>query len=251
MRQFVLPSPPDPSGRLEIRGGDSHYLRNVLRMAAGSRFPALDRSGGRYTCTLEQAGPEYCVLSVRADNTAAPVPEPRLVLLQCIAKGKRMDLVIRQATEAGVSSIVPLFSARSVPRYTETDAAQKRERWERIAREAVQQCGRTVLPEISNPLPFADIPVATGMSTVGICLHERPLDNGTLHGYLSDIPDVVMMVIGPEGGLTEDELAFVSDRGYRFINLGPTVLRTETAALYATAAVRTILLERDSWKKPF
>lgn len=250
MRQFVFEHTPEIDALAQIAGNDAHYLSVVLRCKPGDTFRAIDRSGQRYICELRSVGDANCSVFVTKapgnDNPVLLPAYPNITLYQCISKGKKMDTVVRQATEAGVNVIVPVISERTVPRYKDGDAEKKRERWDRIAREAVQQCGRSVFPTVGVPILLRYLPAPTG---IGLCFHESPLENGSIHGYLSGDSDNISIVIGPEGGLSPSENEVLANIGYHFCWFGPNVLRTETAALYSIAAVMTVIMERDSWRK--
>jgi len=179
---------------------------------------------------------------------------PPLVLFQSLPKGQKMDQIVRQACEAGVSLIVPFISARSVSRPDVSDLAGKRDRWMRIAREARQQSGSLVETDISPVLDLAGVlnvwRERAGKATrpLALLLHQDPLEKATLNGYLDATPDLVALTIGPEGGFSEEEASALVSAGFGPLLLGPNVLRTETAALYAVAAVQVVLLERTTWR---
>lgn len=259
MRQFVLPAGWSGGPGCVLTGEDARYLVSVLRLSPGDRFPGLDRQGLRYELEIRSVSQGRVDLAVRPrrergeDGPGLPAaPEgPRLVLVQALPKGRKMDLVVRQAAEAGVARILPVESSRSVARISdEGGAAVKRARWDRIVREALQQSGSLLRTEVETPRPFRDLPALLGdpvPGRVGLYFHESPLDGGTLHRYLSGEPGEVVACVGPEGGFSMEEVRFLDGLGFRPAHLGPTVLRTETAALYAIAAIQVILLERSSW----
>lgn len=229
-------------------------------MGPGDRFPGLDGQGRRYRLEVTSVAQGRVELAVGPDldpgvprikEAAAGRPSPRIILVQALPKGRKMDLVVRQATEAGVARILPVESRRSIARIgDEGGAAVKHNRWERIVREALQQSGSETRTVVDAPIPLSDLPRSLGACSgirIGIYFHEQPLDGGSLHRYLSVDADQVLACVGPEGGFCEEELQFLDAQGFRPAHLGPTVLRTETAALFAVAAINVILLERPSW----
>jgi 16S rRNA (uracil1498-N3)-methyltransferase len=247
MRQFLLPRWYAGEPRITLAGDDFHYLVRVLRMREGGECPAVDARGARYHMTLVRLGRSTCELELAAEETG-DVSLPRqaeITLLQCLPKGRKIDLIVRQATEAGVVRIIPLFSENSVVRPGKDDA--RRQRLQRIAREALQQSGNARLPEIEEPRSLASI--ADGGADWGTALlfHEQPVSNASLHQLLAEQPRAVSMIIGPEGGISGGEVELLSAAGFRLVHLGGNVLRVETAALYAIGAVKTILQERDEW----
>ncbi|OHE71554.1 MAG: hypothetical protein A2Z99_15475 [Treponema sp. GWB1_62_6] len=267
MRRFILPRAPDAEGRVALAGKDYRYIARVLRLGPGDDFRALLPDGNEALLTIRGATSTELTCVVRSGSEEIS-PEagldlarrgalealPSIVLLQALPKGSRMDLVVRQAAESGVALILPFVSERSVPRIAgESDAEAKRGRWERIVREARQQSGSAVDTRVSAPVTLSraiaswrDYSVGFARS-VAILLHQDPLAQGSFHGYLSGNPDAVAVAIGPEGGFTLGEAEAMVAAGFRPLLVGANVLRTETAALFATAAVQTVLLEKTSW----
>jgi len=255
MRQFLLPRRYAGEPRATLGGDDFHYLVRVLRLRAGEAAPAVDARGARYEMRIARVGREDCEveLAPAAALAASPAreagPRASIALLQCLPKGRKIDLIVRQATEAGVCRIVPLYSERSLVR--PGDDANRLARLRRIAREALQQCGGARLPDIEEPRQLAALAAEAakgeGAWGTGLFFHQERVEAATLHELLADAPRAVSVLIGPEGGLSPGEVAALTAAGFRPAFLGGTVLRAETAALYAIGAVTTILQERDAW----
>lgn len=158
-----------------------------------------------------------------------------------------MDLIIRQAVEAGVARIVPLVSDHTVARPDEEGAAGARGgRWDRIAREAREQSGSP--PAVIEPPARLDEAARRPRTGTAVFFHEERAGAEPLHEILAGAVPPVTVLVGPEGGLSPRETALLAAAGFRRAWLGDGVLRTETAALYALAAVGTLLLERETWK---
>jgi 16S rRNA (uracil1498-N3)-methyltransferase len=162
-----------------------------------------------------------------------------------------MDLIIRQAAEGGIRTIIPFVSEYSVPR--PSDASCRAERWRRIIREARQQSGSRIATAISPPREVPEL-LAYWQElkdryerSLGLLFHQSPLEAGTFHGYLSNYPALIAALVGPEGGFSPGEVGCFTAAGFKPVTMGDTVLRTETAALYAVAIIRIILLERAWW----
>lgn len=250
MRQFVLPAGYHGEGRLELRGRDFHYLHGVLRLPVGSTFPGIDNAGRQVSVTIVSAGLDCCTVEVAPSPSGGndlQNPGPRITLFQCLPKGNKMDLIVRQATEARIHRIVPVVSERSIPRIT-SDERGRQGRWSRVIREALQQSGNLHPPILDPPLPFEAIPGESVGSQARLFFHPSPLAHKTLHEYLLDATDEIALLVGPEGGLSEREVALLVSAGYGAVYLGESILRVETAALYSIAAVQIVLLERDWWK---
>ena len=262
MKHFLLPDDFAGTQIFTLGKDDSHYLKNVLRYKEGDAFDAVDRSGIRWKAVFSEIEGKKVVLELDripqkdsvAENplsgSAVSVKKKKsseIILCQCLPKGKKMDIIIRQATEAGISEIQPLESEFSIVKYDKKGWKAKHERYEKIAREAFQQSGSDKLPRISEPVPLTSIKIRE-KNEIGLFFHQKSIENISLHKYLFSVPDKILLIIGPEGGLSDNEILYLRENNFLPAYLGKNVLRTETAALYAAAAVKTILLERESWK---
>ena len=193
-------------------------------------------------------------LPVRASPSLAPAqaPLPAIALFQALPRGSKMDLIVRQAAEGGVSLIVPFESDYSTA-HLNKNPGEKMKRWEKIVKEARQQSGSSVETKILPPgnfrslLDYWEKIKLDYRRPAGILLHQEPLEKGSFHGYLGTDPDFAALAVGPEGGFSPGEVSLLLAAGFRPLLMGDTVLRTETAALYGTAAIRIILLEREAW----
>ena len=232
------------SGEVELPAATARYLRRVHRLGPGDHFVAFDPDA------VLEADAELLPSDVRRARARLGEPRPgslrpeRLVtLLQAMGKGDKLDAVVRDATELGVSRLQPVVAQRSVrrPGRAETQVG----RWQRIAVQAARQCGRGDAPAI---LPPADLAAALhglgtlGPTVLGLCLHpeaDEPI--GTVLRERGACGPVIVLC-GPEGGLTADEIALARSLGFRIVTLGPLVLRTETAC----AAVMGALLAFSS-----
>jgi 16S rRNA (uracil1498-N3)-methyltransferase len=264
MKQFILRSVPDESGVVRLSGADYHYLARVRRFTAGTVFNALLPSGETARIRVRAVGGGWlegeCVADERSVDTGAvliqPTAIPLIRLFQALPKGAKIDLIVRQAVECGVAEIVPFTSAYSVPKIA--DDKGRNARWERIVREARQQSGSGVATVVHAPLSFDgllqywDAMQEQCGRVKGIMLHpsEAPASLVSFHACLecSDTYKVIALAVGPEGGFSSDEAARFTAAGFTALTLGNTILRTETAAVYAVAAIRIILLERASWR---
>ena len=191
------------------------------------------------------------MLRIVEDLSVPEAPSARIVLFPFLLKSRKLDDVIRQACEAGVSAIVPVVGDHCVAR-TEGDeeGAKKAARWNVIAKEAAQQSGNTRVCEVRPPIVSRRLPEVWAENGPLLFFHQVPLDKGSLHRYLFPRPEVVGLIVGPEGGLSAVEVDALLSAGARPVWLGPFVLRAETASVYAVAAVNTILQETPEWTIP-
>lgn len=219
---------------IEVSAQDGHYLLHVLRRRPGDSITLCDGTIEAAAQILAPSAGARVRLQTGAASFAPAPPPVQMTLLLGLLKGEKFDLVVQKATELGAHRVVPVCCARSVPVLTERRATDRRERWARIARAAAQQCRRPDLPEITAPLPLCDalprwgedLRLVFSEGAVGTSLHEA------LPGRL---PPRVALLVGPEGGLTDEEVAAAQGAGFLIAGLGRRILRAETAALSALA----------------
>jgi 16S rRNA (uracil1498-N3)-methyltransferase len=245
MKQLLLPGWYAGEPRITLAGAEFRHLARARRMRQGDVLDAVDGRGKRYCLRILRVGREACEAALAPLETPPGVgrPRTRITLLQCLPKGNKIDLIVRQATEAGVARVVLLVSERVVARPRGTD--HRAERLRRVAREAVQQSGVVALPQVEGPLPFPSIS-SEGWGTA-LLFHERPVVGRSLHALLAEGPQEVSLLVGPEGGLSEAEVQLARASGFQPVHFETGVLRVETAATFALGAVTAILQERDEW----
>lgn len=243
-----LASPPAPdASEILLPAAETHHLINVNRARPGAPVVAFDGRGTEWTCRLDRVeGKKNAAL--RIDSVATRPPPPcSLILGQGLPKGGVMDDIVRQATELGAALIAPLATARTEVHLDADRADKKLEKWRVAAVEAAKQCGNPFLPEITPPSPLAAFLAAPAVREAELklvaSLHPgaRPLrtvlaDFRAAHGGRA--PRCAAWLVGPEGDLTADEVAAALAAGWTPATLGPLVLRCDTAAAYALAALR-------------
>jgi 16S rRNA (uracil1498-N3)-methyltransferase len=270
LKRFILNREPDKDNMVRLDGDDYRYLVRVRRLAEGEFFPALLPSGDEVLVQVLSVGGGIlagkCVASLDATSAMTATDEagkatqaaalPPIVLFQALPKGEKMDLIVRQAAEGALAEIVPFVSEFSITKIR-GDGQKKLSRWERIIKEARQQSGSTIPTAIRPPLTMDSLFAyweelkAAGSpqsGTLGLLFHHLPLAQASLHSYLDNNPRTVALAVGPEGGFSAAEASRFLEAGFKPLTIGDTILRTETAALYCAAAIRIILLERNSWK---
>jgi len=256
VKQFILKTPPDKNGRILLKGSDYRYLVQARRLAPGEYFPVLLPDGGKgavRVLSIENHALAGELVSQAAPPLEQPSLLPPIILFQAIPKSGTMASIVRQAAESGLSEIVPFVSEFSSVR-TVSGNVLNHSRWERIVKEARQQSGSLTATSVLAPMQIDALFAYWEQiqnkqtKTVGVFFHHIPLANASLHGYLKDRPKTVVLAVGPEGGFSESEARRFMNAGFSPFTIGDTVLRTDTAALYAQASVRILLLEKDSWK---
>jgi 16S rRNA (uracil1498-N3)-methyltransferase len=267
MKQFVLGTAPGSDGFLTLSGPDYHYLVHVRRLASGETFSARLPNGDACDLKVEKVTKEDITLAAipppKGDFSRLPPPFS-LILFQALPKAPKFDLIIRQAAEAEALRIVPFVSEFSVPIVKADKAEHKRERWQKIAREARQQSGSAVAT-IVDPVVTFDKMLKTWYTvkaesprSIALFFHQAAVGEKqpTLHETLADFPrdastsgatPAIVYAIGPEGGFSDTEAASFLEAGFAPVLLGHSVLRVETAAIYAAGAIRTMILEHQTW----
>lgn len=232
--RFFCPPPLRPGGVAELPPATAHHAQRVLRLAAGDAVTLFDGTGGEYPGRIAEAG--RCVRVQLAERCDVERESPlELTLAQALPSGDKMDWVVQKAVELGVARIQPLSATRSVVKLSGERAARRVEHWRQVAIAACEQCGRNRLPEIG---PILDLRQWLGQrehDNETCCLQlapgkaQRPPELGNAKKFA--------LLVGPEGGLSEEEAAAADSAGFAHLSLGPRILRTETAGLAALAAL--------------
>lgn len=237
---FLLESSSDATvgDLVSLTGAEAKHAAVVRRLRVGEAVTVGDGAGVWLTGAAEEVSPSRVDVRISA-RTEEPAPNPRMILVQALAKGDRDELAVQAACELGVDEIVPWQASRSVSRWEGPKAVKGRARWATIVREAAKQAHRAWVPEVSPPASTADL--AARASSQRVLLLD-PSATTRLSELEPDGRDIVL-VVGPEGGISDDELAKLSDAGAERVLLGDTVLRTSTAGP-AAIAVLSVALRR-------
>jgi 16S rRNA (uracil1498-N3)-methyltransferase len=231
VRRFTITPERIAGGRVVFDRDESHHLARVLRLRAGDTVLAADGAGREYTVRLETIGPQATgtVLGVAARPTESPI---QITLVQSVPKGDKMEAIVRAATELGVAHVVPVLTARTVVRLEPGRWRDRARRWQRVASEAAKQCGRAVVPTVDPPRPLADVLARDDRVDLRLCLWEGALAAGDHAACLPPTLPAgarVRLLVGPEGGLSQEEVDSARTRGWTIVGAGPRILRTETA----------------------
>ncbi len=226
--------------RVEVDGDEAHHAVAVRRLRAGERVVLTDGAGTTATGTVLSTGKRQ--LTVEADEVLfASEPAPRVTVVQALPKGDRGELAVEMLTEVGVSTIVPWAAARSVAVWRGERAERSLARWRSTAREAAKQARRSWFPEVVGLASTADVAALLPGAQLAVVLHEEA---ATSLASLEVPPETVIVVVGPEGGLTDDEVGVFTAAGAVPVRLGAEVLRTSTAGV---AAVSALLSRSGRW----
>ena len=218
-----------------ITGDDAHHIFRVLRMKAGDALSLCDGAGYEYDAVITTISADAVVCALGARRESAVESLLKITLYQCLPKTGKMETIVQKCTELGVYAIVPVLSARCVV-IPNKDYEKKRERYNRVALEAAKQSRRAVVPEV---MPLTDIKkIDPSVYDLFLIAYEEESAR-TLKQALreSDSPRTVALLVGPEGGLEESEVARLTAAGARSVSLGKRILRTETAGMAMLAQV--------------
>lgn len=219
----------------------SSYLCRVRRLRDGDRFVAFDpEARTEADATIAEASPTAARVTVAELRPAAVVARAPLVLVYALAKGDKVDAVVRDATELGATRIVLAPTARSVVKIDEAKGAAKTDRWRKIAEQAARQSGRADPPRIDLAATFAGALAATGAYARFILDPHAGEPLGPALTAAIAAGRSLAFAVGAEGGFTDDEIAAARDAGFAAVTLGPFVLRTETVAAAVLGAVRIL-----------
>ncbi len=262
MRMYVLPLEFSGEPQLQIEGKEAHYLMRVLRMKEGFRFAGRDKNGSLWDLEMISHGKGSCTLSCHpagdvAIETADVLPSyngplPELHLYQCLCKGKKMEQIVRQATEIGTCRIIPVQSKHSVVDFSKKESDElgiKRDRLQSMVKEAIQQSGSSIMTCVEKTLPFHKIREDWSGRGLALFFHQDPIEGQkslveVVSSYArekgSEAP--IAIVVGPEGGIADDEVLFLLQSGFTPVLLKTNILRAETATTFALAAIQTLML---------
>jgi 16S rRNA (uracil1498-N3)-methyltransferase len=215
------------------------HLTRVLRLAPGAPLTLFNGAGGEYAASLGTPRGKQELARVLGHDAVERESPLAIALLQGVARGERMDMIVQKATELGVARIVPVLAERSVVKVDAKQRGRKREHWQAIAISACEQCGRNRVPEVCDPLTLGD---AVGALAPGGVRCLLAADGGESLSAVAARPGntAFVLLIGPEGGLADHEQKFALANGFAACRLGPRIMRTETAGLAALAALQAI-----------
>lgn len=257
-RRFYAP-PQEINGAIAMLSPDeTRHLTRVLRLKPGDEVFVFDGCGREYRCNFMKVEGDCARLEVLEEFLDA-VESPLLITLgQSLAKGEKFDLIVQKATELGVSSIVPLLADQADVKLTDERWEKRVERWRRISLEALKQCGRRTIVEISNPMSVRALLDKEARASGG-----NPPETGAVlvfsekGGVLVDAAlaetadaSAITVLVGPEGGWSDDEFSLFAQRGTKSVTLGPRKLRTETAAIVAMTLIQHALGDVSREFKP-
>lgn len=236
MVRLLLPIPETPPSTLTVEGPRFHYLSRVLRAAVGDALEVFDGRGRAFEARVTSLSPDCAELALLAPRPSR-LPRP-IYLLQGLPKADKMEGILQKATELGASGFFPVETKRCVVQLDTDRAEKKQQRWQRIVEEAARQCRRADVPVVAAPGPLEKATAALPGGTAVWVLDEEEKALSLSQAFAATSPEApIAFVIGPEGGLTREEVAGLVARGAVPVTLGARILRTETASLAALSVL--------------
>jgi 16S rRNA (uracil1498-N3)-methyltransferase len=234
MRRIFIQGP--LSDFMDVKGEAARHIGLSLRMAVGNFLGVAGQDGRCGEAEIVRITSDCVTLALKniCDSTEPPID---VWLAQALPKGDKMDLIVQKSVEMGIKGVFPLQTTHCIVRYEESKQAEKLRRWQKISQEASQQCGRGIIPEIGPFLTLEGLFDRTPQDTRVLLLYEGKGRQGLRSILTHDFCGSWVLIVGPEGGISEKEAFYCLERGARLAGLGPRILRTETAGLAALSAI--------------
>ena len=224
------------NNKVLLTADDNHHLIHVLRAKIGEKIEVVD-DGKLYLANVSSISPlEIDIINELKDNSEL---KAKVVLYYCLSKGDKNEFVIQKATELGASKIVLVSSKRCVVKYDSKDVNKKLIRFNKIAKEAAEQCHRIIVPEVIGPINVDQIGSVSNEEARFVAYEEESQHSPSFS--ISGEEKSIAIFIGPEGGIDEKEVKTLNDFNFKNISLGNRILRTETAAVFALSVVANCL----------
>ena len=243
MPRFFLTPDKFENDSVVIDGENARHISRSLRMRAGDIVTLCDGESNEYVCRLDSFTDTQVFASVIEKKACESEPPYRVTLMQCLPKSDKMELVIQKAVELGVYRVIPVSSSRCIVKLDDASAPKKIQRWQKIADDAAGQCGRGILPKIEMPMSFADALRAAGDADLRMFMYEGEGEKSVSMAISTcdKTPSDIYVLIGSEGGFSEEEAAKARENGFVVTTLGKRILRTETAPLCVLSVISAFL----------
>lgn len=236
-RFFVTPDAV-ADGRVSVVDGDAYHIARSLRMAVGDEITVCDGTGREYLCRLARIRDEVCDADILEEKASSSESPTEITLYMAYPKSDKLELIIQKAVELGAVRIVPFESSRCIKRPKAEKIEKQTARLARIAEEAAKQCGRARLPGVTEPISFRAMLEAAGQASLSLFCYEGQ-GARSLREVLNEAgtPESISVIVGSEGGFSPEEAEAAISAGLTAVNLGPRILRCETAPMYALSAI--------------
>ena len=235
MRYFFIKQSDLEGSKAVVKGSDAHHIKNVLRLKPGDKIGLFDGTGFNYETRIVTLLPKSIEVSVVRRFSSTTESNVQITVAQALLKDRKMDLLVRQLTELGITRWIPFIAKRSVPRPDKKRLFTRTERWNKIAKEALKQCKRCCSPEIGATVSFEEVLNLGRDSDLKIVFWEEESKPVNKELPVSNVKPLekIFILLGPEGGFTLKEVENAKRSGFITASLGPRILRAETATIAA------------------
>ena len=239
MPRFFVNNEGADAGRLFVSGDDARHIARSMRMAVGEEITLCTPDGIEHLCRLVKIRDELCECSIVSSQASNCEPPYALTLFMAYPKGDKLETIIQKAVELGACRIVPFVSSRCIKRPDEKRSESRLDRLNKIAEEAAKQCGRATLPKVTLPISFEQMLSDAASHEFSLFCYEGRCSVSIKQALnsLGSAPKSICVVVGSEGGFSPEEAENAESAGLTAVNMGPRILRCETAPLYALTAI--------------
>ncbi|MBM7691816.1 16S rRNA (uracil1498-N3)-methyltransferase [Peribacillus deserti] len=242
MQRYFISNESIEASSITITGSDFHHLANVLRAKPGEKILCVAEQEKTALVEITEITNEAVhgnVIEWIDESKEMPI---KITIASGLPKGDKLDYIIQKGTELGAAEFIPFIAARSIVKWDEKKAAKKIERLQKIAKEAAEQSHRGLIPSVATPVRIHELIKLSDRFNYKLIAYEEDAKTGEsslLASVLKELKygESVLFVFGPEGGLSSDEIVKLKENGFASCGLGPRILRTETAPLYALSAI--------------
>ena len=244
MYQFFVDDAQIGKEFITIIGSDVNHIKNVLRMKQGEKIRVSNQKGQDYFCSIIELGNDFVQADILDSEAANTELSSKIYLFQALPKGDRMETVIQKAVELGVHEIIPVAMKYCVVKLDAKKAENKRKRWQAIAESAAKQSKRSLIPVVHEVMSFKEALSYAKECKVNLVPYENERGMEATKEAVLELKkdDTISVMIGPEGGFSEEEIELVKEENMKIISLGKRILRTDTAAI-ATLSMLMLQLE--------
>ncbi|MBU8879445.1 16S rRNA (uracil(1498)-N(3))-methyltransferase [Bacillus sp. FJAT-29790] len=240
MQRYFVENPAIDN-RFIISGDDHHHIVRVMRMNEGDHIICVDPLNKSAICSIAEITDDHVRVNIVQWNEGSPELPIDITIVSGLPKGDKLEWIVQKGTELGAHKFIPFISARSVVKWDEKKAAKKVERWQKIAKEAAEQSHRTQLPEVMSPQNLKSLLKISEDFDFKLIAFEEEAKQGEASNLSKTLAKMkkgqsLILIFGPEGGLADHEVSILKESGFLACGLGPRILRTETAPLYALSA---------------
>jgi len=239
MRRFFVPTIPDQQDTIVVTGSEARHIAAVVRLGINDSLVLFDRDGNQCEGTIIDRAPGTVTVRIRGRTKRPGNDAVEIVLAQAVTKGKKMDSIVQKSTELGVSTVIPFFCTRCIPRWGPDKARERVRHWQAVVTASVKQSGVRKVPEVRNLMRFSELMKHDFNGFLKLFFWEHEKDVGLKSIIASrSIPPQVVIVVGPEGGFTQEEGLSATQHGFIAAGLGNSILRTETVAIAVLSILR-------------